>query len=53
MIKAYPGDGLGYKGKGRNANERKDYQKAIELFSYAITLDQKMTRDTPIELILT
>ena len=41
MIKAYPGDGLGYKGKGRNANERKDYQKAIELFSYAITLDPK------------
>lgn len=41
MIEAYPGDGLGYKGKGRNANERKDYQKAIELFSYAITLDPK------------
>lgn len=41
MIKAYPGDGLGYKGKGRNADARKDYQKAIDLFSYAITLDPK------------
>lgn len=41
MIKAYPGDGLGYKGKGRDADARKDYQKAIDLFSYAITLDPK------------
>lgn len=34
-----PGNTLGYKGKGRNATYRKDYQKAIDLFSYAITLD--------------
>lgn len=39
MIAAEPGNTLGYKGKGRNAIARKDYQKAVDLFSYCISLD--------------
>lgn len=39
MIAARPGNTLGYKGKGRNADARGDYQKAVDLFTYGLTLD--------------
>lgn len=38
IISIAPGNTLGYKGKGRNAASRKDYQKAIDYFNYAISL---------------
>lgn len=39
IIAIEPGNTLGFKGKGRNADCRKEYQKAAGLFSYAISLD--------------
>lgn len=39
IIAIEPGNTFGFKGKGRNADCRKEYQKAVDLFSYAISLD--------------
>lgn len=35
-----PGNSYGYMGKGRNALENEKYNEALDLFSYAIKLDQ-------------
>lgn len=39
IIKIKPGLSIGYNGKGSNAFARKDYEKAIDYYNYAISID--------------
>ncbi len=44
LISSQPGNTLGYLGKGRNAIMKKQYDEALRLFNYSITLDPKSSQ---------
>jgi len=45
MISAHPANTLGYMGKGRNALARKDFESALKLFNYSITLEPRASQE--------
>ena len=44
ICKLQPGNTLGYMGKGRNALNNRDYETAINLFSYCVNLDPSFSQ---------
>ena len=44
ICKLEPGNTLGYMGKGRNALENRDFDTAINLFSYCVNLDPSFSQ---------
>lgn len=45
LISSHPANTIGYMGKGRNALARNDFDSALKLFNYSITLDPKASQE--------